>query len=924
MMMHGWYLQGARARGDDRIGDDRSIADRARATLNKIGEKFLTRTFDELRPFKVAERMIRGGLELAQTSGYRALRLVRGSYGVMQAVLHRGTIGLDENGDFVFTGIGLADVFAAQSHRMKDMMRYMVGMRARELRGQGRENHIRPDEEADFIRLGEIDEEVKRQKQEAGEEYVSLEDTRLEWMAFSDRMFDFYVAAGILSTESRRAMQEANKNYVPFNRIIETLEGQRGRQTGGSPFMRLKGGTHNINDVFESMVGNTAHLIQMSMINIGKGNFYRMIDATRRGEFGEEDVNQTAGLYASPAPMDTEAVKIDKDQVLRSVVEGLGYDMRWWSMAKTGMVGSEQEMEVVRMLEELALGIEPMVTFFRPKPPKGNIDYYLENGERKYYEIIDPLLWEAIAHIGAQPHNLAVSILGGFANVLRKGVTLTPTFQAKNFIRDTMNAFTLSKGKLVPAADATKALLERVYNDEHYWEYMVNGGGFASMAEADGIDRDRVLDHTDKLRRAFQKYISAPEYANRIAEFKVLRKRGWAARDAALAGREISTDFAMRGSSPTLRAITISVPFLNARLQGLYRNGREIIRLEDGRPHFNGKRSLAYALRSFISIALPSVALYMLNKDDERYQEIEEWKKDLSWIWFYGPGEDDYFMIPKPFETGMLWGTLPERMMEYKYTHDEKELADAIGWMVLETFAGDIVPQMFQPVRDLMRNKKWTGAPVIPEYMEAIAAPEQYQYYTSDAMIALGRKMGISPMKAEHYVRGYLGTWGVWGLGMADYLVGDVMHKGEEPTKTWKSNFLLSPFVQDGPLRRTKSETDLYDMLKATREVVNTVRHVSNMDPTRLEEYAGTPRHQVMAGINQTLERAAKQMRELNKDARDVQLDETMSGDDKREALNEIKRGRNQIAREVRLNINPEEVQKLIDEIEQQDRAVGE
>ena len=915
--IHAWYLQGARARLAGKIGKDKlSLRQRLDGVAHRASDYFLRKTFDYLRPFKQAELAIRGVVANASNSGYKALRLAHGAYGVWQAIYHRGTINWNEAGDLVFTGKGLKQIFAPVDTKLPEFQLYMFARRGRELMQQGRENLARPDEISAGLLLGQ-----------QNPEFAEVFD---EWLAFNQRMMDFYQASGILSADSRRAIEALNKNYVPFNRVMDIMQGQRVKQ-GGSPFMRLTGGTQNVNDIFENITGNVAHLTHLALVNQGKANFYRMIDA-QAGNLGDEGANQMAGQWAVGIPKEVGRTHVHKDEVLRAVLESAGVTMSWYNSVKNGFLssdteeGQEAEIALFKLINDMELGMAEMIGFWQfGQDPRGpNLDFYLEGGDKKFYEIADAGLMEAINLIGPQAHNLAVNILGGFANLLRRGITLTPTFQVKNFIRDTMNAFTLSRGKIVPAVAATKALLERLYNDEHYWEYMLNGGGFASMAQADGINADRIIDNPQALWQMYDSALSAFEYANRIAEFKTVRKKGATAREAAFLGREISTDFAMRGASQALRVLTISIPFMNARMQGLYRNGREIFSMQKGQLGFAGGQAFSYALRSLISITIPTLVLYAYNKDDERYKEMPDWIKDLSWVFFTGPGEDEYVMVPKPFETGMIWGTLPERMIGYFYDHDEEELADAMLWMMIETFALDIIPQAVKPIDELRRNQKWTGAPIIPEYLEGVSPPEQYRAYTSDSMIALGRKWNMSPLKAEHIVRGYLGTLGGWALGAADYMVGDLSQGGERPTRSWRENFLMSPFVDDGPLRRTDSEDRLYKMLRETREVVATVNLMYKRSPQRLEEYVTEPRRTVLKALNDKLGAAAKRMREIQHAIDRIEASPDLTGDQKREAIFELRRAKNEISRSVVDAINPNMIDEVAADVrDSQRRAVG-
>lgn len=912
-MMHAWFMQGARARMASKIGDPAlPIRERIAMATDGVADRMIQETLDRLHAFKVAEQAITAPMTVrdpstnesvslpsmgdidATRSGYKSLRLAMGHSGVTRAVLERGTVNWTEDGNIEFTGKSLKDVFAPVEDRMEDVQLYFVARRAQELAEQNRENLFRSDEIDAGLLIGERD--------------PSIKDAFTEWLAFNDRMMDFYQASGIIGESQREAIQTINKNYVPFNRILESVDNMAAGNKNkvlksGTPFMRLKGGSGNINDVFDNIVGNTSSMIHMALINKGKQHFYGMID---------EANGQTGAMYAVRIPPDVKPVEIDQDQVKRAIIQGMGMSMRDYNVMSEMPKDKAEEMAVA-LVEEVMDSMAPYVTFFQHgMEPKGNVDSVFRDGKKVYYEIGDPLLYDALAALGPQSHNLAVSILGGFANVLRKGVTLTPTFQVKNFIRDTMNAFTLSRGGIVPAADAGKALIERIYNDEHYWEYIANGGGFSAMAEADGITADRIAADPRSLLDKYDRALSTFEYANRIAEYKSLRKKGYTQREAALMGREISTDFAMRGANQSLRVLTVSIPFLNARMQGLYRIAREVgKRTPEGRFRIDPVQSYHYGLRAMLAITLPSLALYALNKDDERYQEMPEYVKDLSWVFFTGDGEDEYFLVPKPFETGMLFGTLPERAVELMEKRDGKEFSDAMLWMVLETFNVDVVPQAFKPMDDLRKNKNFTGAPIIPEYMKVIEPAEQWRSYTSDAMIALGRKLNISPIKAEYLVRGYFGTLGTWALGLADMVVGDLAQGGETVSRDWEDNILLSPFVDDGPLRRTKSQQDLYDMLKMTRTVLNTTNLMRDRNPERVADYLEGKEKQLLLNSNRILERQATKMREIQNKIDAVTSDPDMPGDEKRTVIHELLRQRNTLTRATMKEINPKKLRAI-------------
>ena len=126
--------------------------------------------------------------------------------------------------------------------------------------------------------------------------------------------------------------------------------------------------------------------------------------------------------------------------------------------------------------------------------------------------------------------------------------------------------------------------------------------------------------------------------------------------NAALSSRDVTLDFGRVGYAGKIPNRIFA--FFNAAVQGIDKNIRAF-RANPGRTFI---RCLTY-------ITLPSILLYFLNRDDKRYQELPQWQKDTFWII---PTKKILFRIPKPFELGMIFGTFPERVLQYIDTQDPK------------------------------------------------------------------------------------------------------------------------------------------------------------------------------------------------------------------------------------------------------------
>lgn len=899
-LMHAWTMQGARARGASKMGSaDASIYEKM---LSRFPVSFWQAGLDGLRSIKQIE------LDLDPTGtqvAYEKLRIaLGGSNGVIEAAMFFGTPGWREDGQGIeFTGQSLSGIFG-DLWADHDMGMYMLARRAQELSTQGRENLMRPDEIAAWLSYEQDHPEAR-----------SIFD---EYQLFNDRMLDFAQGAGILNAQTREAMQRMNQNYVPFFRVIESRINGTGVKQGGNPFQRLKGGTQNVAVIWDNIIQGMGLIVRMSMINDGKRAILSKLGGT--DALGAGTRNQQAGLYAAPIGTDTRPVGITGDQVLRAAIEAMGWSMAEYRMAKQGFIQNEDDVAKLEMVESMEAGLPEFVTFFEMgQDPSGFVDYYLQNGKKKWFEIIDPSLWDSLQFLGPKGTNLVLQVLGGFSATLRRGVVAWPTFQTKNFVRDSLNAWLLSTNIKVPAARALRVVFSRMAKDPAYQEMIVNGGGFANRSQGIENQRKMIINPMSALA-AYDRFMGRFENANRLAEFKAARAAGSGPRRASLMSREISTDFAMRGSHQAARFLAISVPFLNARMQGNYRVKRQF----DYR-----QMAISYAMRGGAMMAA-TLALYSLNKDDDRYREMPEDIKDLYWVIFTGAGEDDYMLLPKPFESGMIFGTIPERTMELTETGDGKEFADALGWMFLQTFAMDMTPQVFQPMIDLQRNKDFTGAPIIPFYLENVEPSEQFTYYTSETMKEAGRALGMSPMKMDYATRGYLGTVGTYLLAASDAMIraatdpymdpvtGEEFEGGEygePPTRgeTWRENIVVKGLVDwtvsEGPPRRTKYVTDLYDMVREAEKVANTMALMQRRQTERAEEYISNPENVFykllvqraspedvgqppLAGVRQKLSEVRTAMDQ-------VRMNRRMTGDEKRVELWNLTRDRNELARQV-------------------------
>lgn len=899
--MHQWYAQGAELRAQSKIGaSPPPLRQRFEMLTNGLVDRAIQKALDSKHAAKVVERELSGTIAAdAVASPYKSMRLLGGVRSTIHSFLNFGTLDWTPNGDLAFTGKGLLQIFEPVGDVFDDTMAYFVGRRALELRKYGKENLFRDDEILAMLERGR--KSPKRKE---------IEKAFLDYQEFNRRLLDFAQHSGIVSGETRKVWETMYANYVPFYRVSEDLGGPEVSRAPGAVFKRLTGGTANLRDTLDNITLNTAMVVNAAMRNMAKRQLFTAIENSTRGQ-----------KYAVKIPAGTKVVNVQVEQVER-LLRNMVTEAK--AAAQDPNAAPAVKMAYLQLSQALSLAgssgalqsMQDQATFFTQGHPPTipDKDSVLIDGKRVWYQIGDPLLWNMLSDLNFhKPLGLAERIGGLSKRVLTRGVTLTPEFQVANITRDTVNAFTLSLGGQRPFVDTLAAMREIWTQSDDFKLFMANGGGFGQavsdetralkvraekLMSAKGVSIKAVLDTPEKLVEFWDTWGQSFELATRLAEFKRVRAKGATAREAAYQGREISTDFAMRGTSTTMRFLSTTVPFFNARVQGLYRLEREIAE-RDGRQTFlNGERRNVFLVRASMLTAL-SVLAYLHIKDDDDYQQLPDPVKDLNWA-FRSPTGKGLILIPKPYETGMVFGSAPIRLWERMVGQQPKKFREAMEFMFLQAFALDPTPQLVKPLVDVYwRNQYWNGMPIVPRSLENVEPREQYRATTPQTVIATAQAFGVSPLRLEALWNGYLGTLGSYAIMASDALVAPNPAFGEAPEKTLASYPLFRRFLRQPPYASTSFEADFYELAKETERVVATARKLqSEARGDDLAAYLSEDDKAVLFGMAGVSSRVGTRAREINSAINMLRRDPSLSAAQKRQQIDELQTEQNRLFQE--------------------------
>lgn len=793
-----------------------------KARFERIGTKIRQGLVDRYAALKEMDEKLHGKdfIDTAITdSAWVLARMSSAASGAMSAMMTGGRVELDgaqrvvkmKEGDASGGLMAVLQKLGAPAE-VERFFAWVAANRAEKLMTEGREHLFTADE----IAAGKA---LNAGKTEGGAVRPMLyAQVFREFQQYRDDVLAIAEQTGIISAENRAMWRD--EFYVPFYRVMEDDVAAGPHASKGlsrqEAYKKLKGGRENLNDLLENTLMNFHHLLSASMKN----------------------------------------------------------------QAAAQTVKNAENLGIARVVPESR------------RDPK-NSTFVLANGERVFYEIDDPMVFEALTALSdGGLNNFAVRAMSAFKRMFTNMTTVTPQFIIANTLRDLMQATATTPTSKNLARNLVQGA--GAYRDPRTRAEMLASGGAFSFGHIYGADVNEVKAN---LRRAVRgaELVSSPKMIPAIL------KKGWDAWGkvadasenvsraatyvqnveekgrlrAAFEARDIM-DFSSHGAWPAIRFLIRVVPFLNARLQGLdkiYRAGmKPAMMVAMGKGSKSDKQAAARFWTVTGALTLATIALYMANADDDEYRKLEDWQKDTYWFFRIG---DNAFFLPKPFEVGAI-ATMAERTAE-QFMDDKaagKLFVERMKEMFLQTFAFNPVPQMFQPAIDIYSNKDaFTGRDIESAGMERLSPGLRARASTTaagKAISAASRMFGddsmvaLSPVQADHLIRGYFGSVGATAAGMMDTFWRAA--NGEEaPDRRWSEYQPIRRFYRDlgAPVPYTRYSTLFYEGLRESARVYADVKELQALGRPEEARDLVAKNHRLLA-VRQELNRQQRRLTEIN------------------------------------------------------------
>lgn len=858
---------------DVKTDNGRSYADmldRAKnpgSTLKKALSAMERGLVNRMAPIRDLEIEQKGALGVGMDSAFKSAEIAINDSGRNESLMFYGAADLGPNGEFrVARGtIGIRKMLEkiGDGQKLVDWMSYMGARRAQEIRNKGLETPLTDKDIADGLAL----------------ENPIFKEVAADWKRFNDANVDFLVKTGRISP-ALGATLKADAAYVPFYRSADMVDGtvdlmddedikkqasimirSGGNLTARDPgIKKLVGGKdRKVNNLVTNMIHNSQAIVAAGMRN-------------RAANMSFDMLTQAGYVETQPGRRETK-------------------DGEW--------INAPMPKHAVKMWR------------------KGKMEYVVPTD----IEALPVLL----AMAGMQPVRLTgiARVMAQIGSFFRQSITLSPAFIIRNMIRDTVSTAVLMGGRNLTynhlVGGTIRESLRHGTNRQAFTAMSGMGdfrfgGGDIGLGRNDlmielGLQPKTIGSRFRKVIEKLEEYGTASELANRLATYETLLKEGVRADEAAYQALTL-VNYSRKGSNEQLQTLLPLVPFLNARIQGLARIAED----------FTTKRGperrqaiMRLALNGSILSMFSALLWGWNNQDEERREkyEAEPLHRRLNYSIIYLG--DMKVMIPKAFEIGTIFSTIPEFAMEAAINGETSEIGSATVQTLVNTFGFNPIPAAILPALEAVANYSFfTGQAIEGDRLEARLREDRINPQTSALAVALARSglgdfTGLSPVMLEHLLAGYGGVAYQMLATTVDTVAGDLGLLPSRPEGVFGTIPVVTPVLENAIGSMVKfSEGDsanrwLEDFYATRNSITQLYRSakdaalVGDVERARqlLAEAPATP--QAYKLVN----KVGARMGDLNAVIRQIRADPKMTPEAKRAKLKVLIEERNTMSREV-------------------------
>lgn len=530
------------------------------------------------------------------------------------------------------------------------------------------------------------------------------------------------------------------------------------------------------------------------------------------------------------------------------------------------------------------------------KSDKANTVTTYFHGKKQYWKINDPLY--RFAFTGSP---LALGSLGftaKAANLLRDSIVLPPPFAFVQVIKDVGDAMFLSgtKNPVMLTLEIMKQFGMTAANqfaptkfaptEAHTKTKRVAATGSKdTVGDARAVGVNDIAYHTHrgdetgkwkKVRQACEKLAMAGDNAIRQAIYQRTMDENPNNPDAERIAMQRAYDvinFRRRGASATLEAARQRTAFLGAFMQSM----RATYQVLSGRGLSPTKRSEVYNRLIMTSVAVMALTLMhdMLMSDDDDYDKLDIKEKDTH-IYNVIPGmKSTSISLPQRLSIFSIPGIVMHHAYNMAKGKEKIGDVDDVRSEMKRAALASLVPPMgysfWKPAFEGVINKDlYTMRPIVSERLVKTDTEEQYTADTSELGKLMGH-LGVSPLKFDHFIKGWFGYAGSGLLAFTDGVAAaaGVPYKQMTYSEMIRKVPAMSAFMPKD--KYEQAQATFYKVSSEVEQAVNTANKMRNEGRTKeAEAYKKENKKYFQNGVHGKLSSMGTQIDNDNKQIRKI------------------------------------------------------
>jgi hypothetical protein len=562
---------------------------------------------------------------------------------------------------------------------------------------------------------------------------------------------------------------------------------------------------------------------------------------------------------------------------------------------------------IVDQVEEMGIGKHIPV---RPEKAE-NVISYLRDGVIKHFQFDDVNDMELFKQ---QPviETSALRMMKAFSGVLRKTITLTPSFMYRQTWNDALRAWGQSGTDKSFLSLLIQSAGEQVNNftgenPTELAEDLRIHGIIGAVEFQDNYENfiDNVLGREYKGRfktlnnivQTMERAAQNSDMAARAIVYDAAIKEGSTPAEAAVRA-QMMLNYQHRGTSPALRALLTTIPFINTQLQSDWRLLEALKGNVPGLSKAKARQLLGLKVAKF---ALVTAAYAMLRSGDDDYEDATEENRNRNFLFDVGgvplriPVAPEYMVLKSTIEQ------LTRKAIDAEFYTDRKlghAFFSGLGNLLLSPT--DVMPSVIRPfIENITNYSFFQGRALVGIDQRRKLTNEQYvkgqtsemaKWLSNFGQEVLGDELNVSPIKIDNTLRGLFGTMGQDVMFVTNVIAESVNDRARPSLKLNQLPEVGTAFYDPQGGQR---EADYYDLKEKVDKRYDTYLDIKKTDPQRANQFRQDNIQYFR--IRSQLESIEKQLTNLRARKNKMLESKTMSSEEKAEMRDKISANKKRI-----------------------------